>query len=48
MRKNNSVQRPAHSSDGRLEQLMHAVAFVILQRQMRGKWTSHIRSSSHP
>jgi hypothetical protein len=46
MRKNNYVQRPADGSNGRLEHLMHAVAFVILQRQMRGKWTSRIQPSS--
>jgi len=46
MRKRNCVQQPAERSNGRLEHLMHAVAFVILQRQMRGKWTSQLRSSN--
>jgi hypothetical protein len=40
LQKNAQDQRPTGYSDDRLDHLAHAVAFVILRRQMRGKWLS--------
>jgi hypothetical protein len=44
-RKNNSVQPYSPKSSESLDHWMHAVAFVIVRRQMRKKWKSDIRVS---
>jgi hypothetical protein len=40
LRKNGNLKGHAVNASDRLDHLMHALAFVILQRQMRGKWMS--------
>jgi hypothetical protein len=40
LRKSGSLKVHAVNVSDRLDHLMHALAFVILQRQMRGKWVS--------
>ncbi len=40
MTKNNRPSSLPGAADEQLEQLLHAVALVILRRQMRGKWSS--------
>jgi hypothetical protein len=44
-RKNSSVRRPARDPRERLENWLHAAAFLTVRRQMRGKWLSRRRSS---
>jgi len=44
-RKTNLAQQAARCATDEMDRLAHAMAFVILQRQMRGRWTSQLRSS---
>ncbi|MEP7247760.1 MAG: hypothetical protein ABI885_29295 [Gammaproteobacteria bacterium] len=44
-RKSHITQQPPRCSTDEMDRLAHAMAFVILQRQMRGKWTSELRLS---
>jgi hypothetical protein len=47
LRKNDTGHQPSDCSSARFDHLAHAVAFVILRRQMRGKWLSP-RPTSRP
>jgi len=40
LRKRGNLKVHTVNTSDRLDHLMHALAFVILQRQMRGKWLS--------
>jgi hypothetical protein len=40
LRKSGNLKGHTVNASDRLDHLMHALAFVILQRQMRGKWMS--------
>jgi hypothetical protein len=45
MQKMTRMPQPVRSADEHIDRWMHAVALVILRRQMHGKWTRRFRAS---
>jgi hypothetical protein len=46
MRKNTRSQWHERNASEQLDNWLHALAFVISRRQMRGRWMGRLRSSS--